>query len=36
MSHWEGTLYRGLHYMDVDIFAKGRPVIGRAVGVYVV
>jgi hypothetical protein len=34
-THWESTLYRGLHYLDVLVSAQGRQVMRRRLGVWV-
>ena len=34
-THWESTLYRGLHYLNVLVSAQGKQVMARRLGVWV-
>jgi class 3 adenylate cyclase len=33
--HWESTLYRGLHYLDVLVSTQGKQIVKRRLGVWV-
>ena len=34
-THWEGTAYRGLHYLDIMVSSQGKQVMRRRLGVWV-